>query len=333
MKNLSVKFILLGLLSASLHAQSTIPGTWTLYPPQAQTFQVSVQPPINADGSSVWSSKSTIPVQYNLQQSLGPVVFSSYQATNSYSYLDFNFSNNNVTFDQLSNLSAVYSFQSGNCQNGALRWSINLADGNVVFVYYGNVPAPFNNCISGTSGSNSNPNNQNGLNLLAQTFQTDPRFENGTVAPGTYVPYATILAEETGVVVRDVTLVLDGAENEAPGTPAQVLSTGSPMSVTVGLTDGTTATFVPKSSVPMTVCPTQPATIQISTLGTGGSYTVDESADSTVPDQGTSFRIVDCKYMYNLSGKSLGSGQYQVNAIINGTPAYQASPGTIFVVK
>ncbi len=53
------------LLSSSppLLTQNTT-GTWTLYPPQSQTYQVSIDPPINADGSSVWSYKSAIPVQY-----------------------------------------------------------------------------------------------------------------------------------------------------------------------------------------------------------------------------------------------------------------------------
>jgi hypothetical protein len=332
MKYLSVKIILLGLLSASLHAQSTVPGTWTLYPQQAQTLQASVQPPINADGSSVWSAKSTIPIQLDLQQSLGPVMFSSYEATGTVSFLDFAFSNT-VTIDQLSNLSAVYQFSSGNCHAGALRWSINLdggysAGGDTVYVYYGNVPAPFNDCTSSaTSGSNNNLNNQSGLNLLASNFQTDPRYEIKSNGP-TYLPYATVLAAESGKSVTDVTLVLD-----AGFAGDQVLTTGYPMNVTVGLTDGTTATFIPRPSAATTVCAAQPATIQISKLGAGGSYSVDETNYSAPADQGSSFRIDGCKYMYNISGKSLGTGQYQVDAIINGTPVYQTPPGTIFVIK
>lgn len=330
MKHFAAVLLSFGLLTAGLHAQ-TLNGTWTLYPAQAQTNYVKVNQPLNADGSSVWSSKSTIPVSYDLQQGTGPVVFSSFKgispAPSTYSALDFQFAGA-VTFEQISALSAVYQFATGNCHGGSLRWSINLAGGDTVYVYYGNVPAPFSDCTSSaTSGLNNNPDNQSGLNLLATTFKPDPRYEmqsNG----GVYVPYSTILAAKTGVLVTSVTLVLDGGWGGD-----QVMTTGYPMNVTVGTSDGNTSTFVPGSGTPTPVCPTQPATIQVSKQGTGGQYTVDEAVDSTIPDQGTSFRIVGCKYMYNISGKSLGSGQYKVDAYINGNLVNQPSPGTIFTIK
>jgi hypothetical protein len=316
----------LGLVASGLHAQ-TLGGTWTLYPQQTQTLQATVSGSINPDGSSVWSTKSTIPVQYDLQQSLGPVVFSSYLAGGTVSYLDFHFAGT-VTFDQINLLSAAYQFATGNCHGGSMRWSINLADGDTVYVYFGNAAAPFNDCTSSaTSGVNSNPNNQTGLNLLATSFKADPRYEMQSHG-GTYVPYATVLTAKTGKIVTSVTLVLDGGWGGD-----QVLTTGYPMNVTVGTNDGNTAVFVPASSTSTPVCPTQPATIQVSKLGSGGSYTVDESVDSTVPDQGTSFRIAGCKYMYNISGKSLGSGQYKVDAFINGVLLTQPAPGTLFVLK
>jgi hypothetical protein len=73
----------------------------------------------------------------------------------------------------------------------------------------------------------------------------------------------------------------------------------------------------------------------VSKLGSSGPLTIDESLDSVIPDQGTSFRIVGCKYQYNIAGKSLGVGQYQVDVIINGTPATQTTApiGTKFALK
>jgi hypothetical protein len=106
-------------LSSLAFGQATT-GTWTLYPPQATINQVSIDQPINADGSSVWSSKATVPVQYDVLAGPGPVVFSSYLAGGTYSYLDFAPSPA-LTFDQITNLTAVYTFTTGNCHGGALR--------------------------------------------------------------------------------------------------------------------------------------------------------------------------------------------------------------------
>jgi hypothetical protein len=56
--------VLLLLLGSVAFGQT---GTWNLYPAQTPTVnQVSVDPPINSDGSSVWSSKATVPVQYDV---------------------------------------------------------------------------------------------------------------------------------------------------------------------------------------------------------------------------------------------------------------------------
>lgn len=331
MKLFAAAFLSLGLLSACLHAQ-TLVGTWTLSPAQTQVSQVMVDPPINADGSSVWSTKSTVAVSYDLQQSLGPVIFASYLAGNpAYSNLDFAFGGA-VYLSDITTLSAVYQFQTGNCHGGALRWSFNLADGSTIYAYYGTVnpPTEFTDCTSaGTSGPNNTLINQSGLNLLRADFQQDARYElNGVTSPAEYVPWATILSEKPNVTVKSVTLVLDGGWGGD-----QVLTPGYPMNVTVGTSNGNTATFVPAASTPVATCPTQTATIQVSKLGSGGSYSIDESVNSTTPDQGTTFRTVGCKYMYNLSGKSLGAGQYKVDVLINGNVLTQPAPGTLFVLK
>lgn len=71
----------------------------------------------------------------------------------------------------------------------------------------------------------------------------------------------------------------------------------------------------------------------MSIIGPSGSLTIDEQPLSIQNDVGNQFRIVDCKYVYNIAGKSLGKGQYKVDAIINGSPAVQQGPGTVFALK
>lgn len=301
-----VVLLALGLLAASLGAQTTT-GTWTLYPPQATTTQLSIDQPINADGSSVWSAKATVPVQYDVLTGYGPVVFSSYFAGSTYSYLDFA---GPATFDQITNLSAVYTFTTGNCHGGALRWSVN-SDIGTLYIYYGAEP---NTTDCTTVGPSTN---QSGLNMIGMS---DSRYDTSHIGGTFYDTYANAKALLENRAISSVTLVLD-----AGWDGDQVVSLGN-----VTVNDNT---FVPKSGGFTAICPTAPATIQVSKIGPSGSLTVDESLDSTVPDQGTSFRIVGCKYQYNISGKSLGTGQYQVDAIINGVPAVQTGSGTKFALK
>lgn len=261
-----------------------------------------------------------MPVQYDVLNGYGPVLFSSYRATGTYSYLEFDFTNP-VAIEKLATLSAVYQFQTGNCQAGALRWSIYLQDGSVVHAYYEADPNTNPDCITGAD-------NLSGVNLLDATRQAQPRYElQGSGSP-LYVPWATILAEKAGAMVTGVNFILDSGF-----AGDEVLTPGYPLNPTVGTSDGSTATFIPKAGGYTAVCPTAPATIQVSKIGASGSLTIDESLVSTVPDQGTSFRINGCKYQYNISGKSLGVGMYQVDAIIGGVPAAQTGSGTKFALK
>jgi hypothetical protein len=49
---------------------------------------------------------------------------------------------------------------------------------------------------------------------------------------------------------------------------------------------------------------------------------VNEPLTIQPSDNNSEFRIVDCKYMYNLATTSLsGVGTYTVSAVINGSPA------------
>ena len=68
-------------------------------------------------------------------------------------------------------------------------------------------------------------------------------------------------------------------------------------------------------------CPTKAATITLSRIGNGTSQTVDEGSYNLSADSGTSFRISDCQYVYNLSLKQLPSGTYKAAIIIDGRQA------------
>jgi hypothetical protein len=186
-----------------LHAQ--LAGTWTLYPPQAQSYQVSIDPPINADGTSVWPVKATIPVQYDLLIGYGPVVFESLVSgynTNpnvfpAFSNLDFKPSSA-ITFSQLNTLNAVFTFTSGNCYGGTPRWSILFNDNTYMYVYYGSDSTFWQDCTSNLSDTTIS---QSGLNMINANFDGasggDPRYEI-SANPNHYTTYDNALAIRDG---------------------------------------------------------------------------------------------------------------------------------------
>jgi hypothetical protein len=321
--------VLLLLLGSLAFGQTA--GTWNLYPPQATINQVSIDPPINADGSSVWSSKATVPVQYDVLAGYGPVVFesllSSYQPGGNpnvfpaFSYLDFAPSSS-LTFSQITNLSAVYTFTNGTCHGGALRWSVSLSTGKNIHIYYGKYSS-FADCSSITTDPTID---QSGLNMINANFDGlggDLRYDTSQLVGGTfYDTYAHAITLAGAATVTDATLVLDAGW-------------GGDQVVTLGFVTVNDNTFVPKSGGFTSVCPTAPATIQVSMVGSSALLTVDETLDNGTADTGTQFRIVDCKYQYNIAGKSLPKGQFKVNVIINGSVVPQTTDpiGTQFALK
>jgi hypothetical protein len=80
-------------------------------------------------------------------------------------------------------------------------------------------------------------------------------------------------------------------------------------------------TFVPPAESPLSAtCPTQQASIKITKVDGTPSGDVNEPITIQPQDNDGIFRIVDCKYMYNLATSSLsGVGTYNVYAVINGT--------------
>jgi len=291
-------------LATDASAQSPA-GTWELYPSQASSYTTTIQQPINADGTSNFKStgKAVIPIKFSLATAPGPVVFQSIfsdtSTDNNFSYLSF-VPGAPITFNQITNLSAVYSFSEGNCHGGSLRWSVGTALGHV-FIYYGDYPN-FSDCITGS-------NNQSGLNMINRS---ELRYDTSQVGGNFYDSYAHAQALVGSLPITAASLVLDSG-----WAGDQVLA---PSNVTVNYN-----TFVPASgSVP--TCTLPPATIQMKKTSGSATGPVNEPTTIQPADDNSQFRIAGCSYMYNLDTSSLsGAGRYEVQAVINGTPAAGAA--------
>jgi hypothetical protein len=276
-------------------------GTWVLFPAQSNTYATSVQQPINADGTSNFKSngKAVIPVKFSLSTALGPAIFQSIgsdtSTDNDFSFLSFT-PTSTLLFSEISNLTAVYSFTEGDCHGGALRWSVRVSPSQSVFIYYGAHPS-FTNCTVPT---------QSGMNMISLS---DLRYDTSQVGGTFYDTYAGATALVGGMPIIRASLVLDGG-----WAGDQVLTLTS---ATVN-----SNTFVPSTGSGVQTCDLPTATIQITKLSGSSTGVVNEPISIQPNDDNSQFRIVDCKYMYNLATSSLsGPGRYQVTAVINGSPA------------
>ncbi len=279
-------------------------GTWVAYPGQAANYQASVQQPINADGSSNFKAngKTVIPVKFALSQGLGAFVFESIgsdaNADNDYSFLSFT-PTTTVNFNQITQLSAAYAFTTGNCHGGSLRWSVRVSPTASVFIYYGDYPN-FTDCTT---------NSQSGTNMITLS---DLRFDTSQVGGTFYDNYAGALALVGSMPILRASLVLDSGWGGD-----QRLTLSSATFATANFTD----TFVPSPPSPSSAtCPSQQATISITKVDGAPSGDVNEPLTIQPQDNNGIFRIVDCKYMYNLATSSLsGVGTYTVKATIGST--------------
>jgi hypothetical protein len=181
---------------------TTANGTWTAHPGQETIYQTQVKQPINDVNSytdpnvSVFAnnSKSVIPVKFALLSGLGPFVFESIwsdgvdpneETTNDYSFLSFA-PNASLTFDDLYNLTAGYTFTLSDCHGGSLRWQVRV-DSNengvldtadkAVFIYYGLPPAFGNGGVNGCRPDSTAGESQSGINLLDPSQQSVTRFD------------------------------------------------------------------------------------------------------------------------------------------------------------
>jgi hypothetical protein len=310
---------------ASANQVVTTPhGTWTAHPGQSAIYGAAIQQPINADGTSNFKAngRAVIPVKFALSQGTGPFVFQSIFSdnpgvtTNDYSFLDWQ-SSMGLTFAQLAELSAVYEFTGGDCAGGSLRWTVTLNDGGTyrnLDIHYqpGANGISQQTCASGTSGQN--------LIGSTDTIYVTQEFNGTHSFPSSYNnTYADAVAQLGSLPVVDIALIVDSGWG-ANGNQVVVLT-----SATVGVGNGNptpyTETFIPQPISPLTpTCPTLPASIRITKIAGTPSGDVNEPITIQPQDTDGFFRIVDCKYMYNLATSSLtGVGTYTVYATISGS--------------
>ena len=306
----------------------TANGTWTAHPGQQTVYQTSVQQPINTDGSSNFKAngKAVIPVKFGLSQGTSDFVFESIwsdnptNTANDNSFLSFE-PDEPVTFNDITELSAEYAFTLGDCHGGSLRWQVRTDSTHAVHIYYGSPPQFGNGGVNGCTGANS----QTGDNLIGLT---DLRYDTSQYAGGTfYDTYAHTQELIGNTPILRASLVLDSGWQDAPNGD-QRLTLESATFGTAAFSD----TFVPQPATPLTAtCPTQEATIKIQKTAGLPSGPVNEPVSIQPQDNNGIFRIVDCKYMYNLATSSLsGVGKYQVSAVINET---EASPPAVFDLR
>jgi hypothetical protein len=300
-------------------------GTWTAYPGQSTSYGAAVQQPINTDGSSNFKAngKAVIPVKFALSQGTGAFVFQSilsdgadpnYPGTNDFSFLDWQ-SSTPLTFAQLTSLIANYEFTDGDCAGGSLRWTVTLDDGgtnrNLDIHYQPGVGGiGQQTCAAGTSGANMIASGDN--IFVTQEFNGSYSF------PSPYNNYyADVVGELGGLSVVDIALIVDSGWG-ANGDQVVDLT-----SATVGVSNSTpySETFTPQPASALTpVCPTAEAQFSISKVDGAPSGLVNEPLSIQPQDNDGIFRIVDCKYMYNLATSSLsGVGSYTVFATIGAT--------------
>ena len=309
-------------------------GTWAAYPGQSTTFGAAVQQPINADGSSNFKAngKAVIPVKFALSQGTGSFVFESIfsdnpaNTANDYSILQWRAmaSNGPITLNQLTTLIANYQFTLGTCQGGSLRWTITLQDGAVqrnLDIHYqpGHDSLSEQTCAVGTSGHNMvDLTSTDPYVVINQFVYTGSPYTFTSANPAYNTTYSDAVSQLGNLVVvqNGINLILDSGWG-ANGDQRLNLT-----SATVGVGNGAatayTETFTPLPSSPLTsTCPTQEASIKITKTDGVPTGDVNEPISIQPQDNNGIFRIVDCKYMYNLATSSLsGVGTYTVSATI-----------------
>lgn len=322
------------LFPGQVWASPTTNGTWTAYPGQSVSiststtthtvYQANVRSPINADGSSNWPKKrGVIPVQFDLSSAtatdttttttIGPFlfesIFSDSNSDNDYSFLSFTPSST-LLFKDITILKADYSFTTGDCHGGALRWSVRVSSSQSVFIYYGDYPG-FTDCTT---------NNQSGVNLIALS---DLRYDTSQVGGTFYDNYAGAIALVGNMPILRTSIVLDagwGGDQVVNLTSATVNdNTFTPLPPgTTSTTTTTVGSFSPTCDLPV-------AKLQWSKTDPYPDGSINEGESIQPRDTGEFYRIVDCKYLYNLDVSSLDpnlatrGGTYFVYVEIGGT--------------
>ncbi|HEY3163690.1 MAG TPA: hypothetical protein VGJ71_04985 [Candidatus Limnocylindrales bacterium] len=295
-----------GLASAT---DTSTPGTWEQYPTGATEYQADVQQPINSANTSNWSSKSkgAIPVMFKLSSRQGPAAFESILSdatdANDYAFMSFTPSSP-LLFSEVTQLKTDYAFTLGDCHGGALRWSVRVSATQSVFIYYGEAPN-FTDCTT---------SNQSGVNMIGQP---DLRYDTSQVGGTFYDTYAHALTLVGSMPIVRASLVIDGGwAGDQRLTVSNTTVNGNAYQFVTSAGGGA---FAPTCSLPA-------ATINVARLDpTPDGDLNEEAVNPQVYDTGTSFRVVDCKYLYNLAIPSLAvKGTYRVEILLDSVVAGSA---------
>jgi hypothetical protein len=214
-----------------------------------------------------------------------------------------------LLFKNITALKADYSFTTGNCHGGALRWSVRVSPTQSVFIYYGDYPN-FSDCTT---------NSQSGTNLIALS---DLRYDTSQVGGTFYDNYAGALALVGDAPIIRASVVLDAgwAGDQVVNLTSATVNDNTFTPLTPGTTPTTTTTvgsFSPTCDLPA-------AKFKWSKTDPYPDGSLNEAESIQPKDSGEFYRIVDCKYIYNLDVSSLDpnpatrGGTYYVYAEIGG---------------
>jgi beta propeller repeat protein len=127
------------------------------------------------------------------------------------------------------------------------------------------------------------------------------------------------------------TLVVTGVEGSATHTTSVTLSISQPYVATVGQpinADGSSVFNANRGVIPVnftltmngtSTCTLPPAMISLTRTAGAATGAIDESVYEMSADNGSTFRISGCQYLYNLAAKTLGAGTYRIDITIGGT--------------
>jgi hypothetical protein len=289
-------------------------------------YAAQVQQPINPDNTSVWPAKrGVIPVQFKVTDTLVTTTSTTTDTTSTehgafesingaadhtgWSYLGF-VPSAPLTVGQITNLSADFTWQTGDNHGGGLRWALNTPSGQIE-VYYGDAS---NSLQGSTDGS--------GANLLATGENRVEASQLGKPLP-LYDTWANVKSLYGNLQVTSVALLVDGGWGGTQVLDVSSLTVNDNTNVDpLADVTSTTSSTVVSNPVPGTPVQTNTpaATLKLDRIdATGALGAIDESLTSAQGDSGGHFRQVDGKYIYNLDAAGLGVGKYVAHIVIGGT--------------
>jgi hypothetical protein len=314
----------LALVVISTGAAAVTTGSWAQYPSGATEYQAAVQQPIDSANTSNWSAKSkgAIPVMFKLSSRVGPAAFESigsdgyegFTATgnfaNDFAFMSFT-PDPGITFNDITTLKTDYTFTQGDCHGGSLRWSVRTSPTQSVFIYYGAYPQFGNGGVNGCTATSNAGVNQSGVNMINQP---DLRYDTSQYSGGTfYDSYAHAQQLVGTTLLTRVSLVIDSGWQDMPNGDQK-------LNVSNTTVNDNVYQFVTNAGGVFTsTCNLPQATLKVTRIDPQPDGDVNETPVQQSFDNGNVFRIVDCKYQYNLAIPSLpGAGTYKVEIQING---------------